>query len=118
MMGIDEAGRGPVLGTALLDCGRAALSPIALAGPMVYGVAYCPVAGAKRLEEFGFDGERRAQSAGGLRATHGHACADSKKLSEEDRERLFKNMSSAGDFMGWAVHVLSPIDLSRHMLSR
>jgi ribonuclease H2 subunit A len=38
MMGVDEAGRGPAL------------------GPMVYGVAYCPVAYKEPLEELGFAG--------------------------------------------------------------
>lgn len=38
ILGVDEAGRGPVL------------------GPLVYGVAYCPVAYQETLEELGFAG--------------------------------------------------------------
>ena len=39
ILGVDEAGRGPVL------------------GPLVYGVAFCPVAYKEQLEEMGFAGE-------------------------------------------------------------
>ena len=38
VLGVDEAGRGPVL------------------GPLVYGVAYCPAAYEERLNEMGFAG--------------------------------------------------------------
>ena len=38
ILGVDEAGRGPVL------------------GPLVYGVAYCPVAYREQLNELGFAG--------------------------------------------------------------
>ena len=36
--GVDEAGRGPVL------------------GPLVYGIAYCPAAYQEKMEELGFAG--------------------------------------------------------------
>ena len=38
-LGVDEAGRGPVL------------------GPLVYGVSYCPIAYKEQLEGLGFTGE-------------------------------------------------------------
>ena len=38
ILGVDEAGRGPVL------------------GPLVYGVAYCPASYQKEMEELGFAG--------------------------------------------------------------
>ncbi len=39
ILGVDEAGRGPVL------------------GPLVYGIAYCPASYQEDLEELGFAGE-------------------------------------------------------------
>lgn len=39
ILGVDEAGRGPVL------------------GPLVYGVAYCPASWQEDLEQLGFAGE-------------------------------------------------------------
>jgi ribonuclease H2 subunit A len=39
ILGVDEAGRGPVL------------------GPLVYGVAYCPASYQEQLEELGFAGK-------------------------------------------------------------
>jgi len=38
ILGVDEAGRGPVL------------------GPLVYGVAYCPVSYREDMEKLGFNG--------------------------------------------------------------
>lgn len=39
ILGVDEAGRGPVL------------------GPLVYGIAYCPVSYQAEMEKLGFAGE-------------------------------------------------------------
>ncbi|XP_074786200.1 ribonuclease H2 subunit A isoform X3 [Athene noctua] len=79
-LGVDEAGRGPVL------------------GPMVYGICYCPVEKLEELEALGV--------------------ADSKTLSEAERERRFGLLEAAGDFLGWALHVLPPDHISACMQQR
>ncbi|XP_073443522.1 ribonuclease H2 subunit A isoform X2 [Dendrobates tinctorius] len=79
-LGIDEAGRGPVL------------------GPMVYGICYCPVSRKKDLEDL--------------------KVADSKTLSEAERERLFEKLDGALDFIGWTLHILSPNVISTSMQQR
>ncbi|XP_036334061.1 ribonuclease H2 subunit A isoform X1 [Rhagoletis pomonella] len=83
MLGVDEAGRGPVL------------------GPMVYGIAYCPISSKKVLEDLG--------------------CADSKQLTEEKREVIFNEMNTAETpraCVGWAVEIISPNIISTSMLRR
>jgi len=80
VLGIDEAGRGPVL------------------GPMVYGIAYCPVDRNTDLKELGVD--------------------DSKKLTEEQREDLLQKVLDNSSYMGWAVHLLSPTYISTSMYRR
>ena len=67
-------------------------------GPMTYGICYGPISGEKRLKGMGF--------------------MDSKQLSEDVREKLFKKIKEAEDFIGWSVAVLSPQDISGHMLGR
>ncbi|XP_060620925.2 ribonuclease H2 subunit A [Anolis sagrei] len=79
-LGIDEAGRGPVL------------------GPMVYGICYCPVARQGDLEAI--------------------KVADSKTLTEAQREQLFEKLDAAKDFVGWALHILSPNFISTSMQRR
>ncbi|XP_066473447.1 ribonuclease H2 subunit A [Tiliqua scincoides] len=79
-LGIDEAGRGPVL------------------GPMVYGICYCPVAQQGDLEAL--------------------KVADSKTLTEPQREQLFEQLDAANDFIGWALHILSPNFISTSMQRR
>ncbi|XP_075268661.1 LOW QUALITY PROTEIN: ribonuclease H2 subunit A [Opisthocomus hoazin] len=79
-LGVDEAGRGPVL------------------GPMVYGICYCPVERLQELEALGV--------------------ADSKTLSEAERERRFALLEAASDFVGWALHVLPPDLISACMQQR
>ncbi|XP_074990192.1 ribonuclease H2 subunit A isoform X1 [Calonectris borealis] len=79
-LGVDEAGRGPVL------------------GPMVYGICYCPVEKLEELEALGV--------------------ADSKTLSEAERERRFGLLEAASDVLGWALHVLPPDHISACMQQR
>uniref|UniRef100_A0A9L0SNW5 Ribonuclease n=1 Tax=Equus caballus TaxID=9796 RepID=A0A9L0SNW5_HORSE len=43
---------------------------------------------------------------------------DSKTLSESERDRLFARMKEDGDFVGWALDVLSPNLISTSMLGR
>ncbi|KAH0517029.1 Ribonuclease H2 subunit A [Microtus ochrogaster] len=80
VLGVDEAGRGPVL------------------GPMVYAICYCPLSRLTDLE--------------GLKV------ADPKTLTENERERLFAKMEEDGDFVGWALDILSPNLISTSMLGR
>lgn len=80
ILGIDEAGRGPVL------------------GPMVYGICYCPKSMAEKLANLGF--------------------ADSKTLTEADREKLLSVIEENVDFIGWAVKVIAPNHISNDMLRR
>ncbi|XP_030052810.1 ribonuclease H2 subunit A [Microcaecilia unicolor] len=79
-LGIDEAGRGPVL------------------GPMVYGICFCPLSNKQDLEEL--------------------KVADSKTLSEAERERLFEKLDSLKEYLGWALQILSPNVISTSMQQR
>ncbi|RVE52397.1 hypothetical protein evm_003035 [Chilo suppressalis] len=83
MLGVDEAGRGPVL------------------GPMVYGIAYCPVNKNSILESLG--------------------CADSKALTEEKRDEILLKMFTNDDAVsnvGWATEIISPSYISNSMYKR
>ncbi|KAM9314002.1 ribonuclease H2 subunit A isoform 2-T3 [Pholidichthys leucotaenia] len=79
-LGIDEAGRGPVL------------------GPMVYGICFCPVSKKEDLKEL--------------------KVADSKTLTEAERENLFEKLDEAKSYVGWALEILSPNTISGSMLQR
>lgn len=79
-VGIDEAGRGPVL------------------GPMVYGIAYCPVSRIPDIEALGV--------------------GDSKQLKESDRDEILGKMHENSDYVGYCVTVLSANYLSTSMLGR
>ncbi|EAU85381.1 ribonuclease H2 subunit A [Coprinopsis cinerea okayama7 len=80
ILGVDEAGRGPVL------------------GPLVYGVAYCPVAYKETLEELGF--------------------ADSKTLTADTRSSLISTLCSDPSNLGWSVRVIAPQAISSGMLKK
>ncbi|KAI0078839.1 ribonuclease H2 subunit A [Panus rudis PR-1116 ss-1] len=80
ILGVDEAGRGPVL------------------GPMVYGIAYCPVAYKDHLDNLGF--------------------ADSKTLTASTRSQLLNTLCSDPANLGWSVNVLCPQAISSGMLRK
>ncbi|XP_010611670.1 ribonuclease H2 subunit A isoform X2 [Fukomys damarensis] len=65
---------------------------------MVYAICYCPQSRLADLEAL--------------------KVADSKTLSESERERLFAKMEEDRDFVGWALDVLSPNLISTSMLGR
>lgn len=83
VLGVDEAGRGPVL------------------GPMVYGVAYCPVT---------YTDEQISS----------HGFMDSKVLDHRTRTDLLSRMCNHEDELyksiGWTVRVMSARDISAGML--
>lgn len=83
ILGVDEAGRGPVL------------------GPMVYGIAFCPISKQSLLKDLG--------------------CADSKELKESQRDEIFINANQkeySTESVGWAVDIISPNDISSSMFRR
>lgn len=80
LSGVDEAGRGPVL------------------GPMVYGIAFCPKSKQSLLKDLG--------------------CADSKALTEDQRDEIFINANKHTESVGWAVDLISPCEISTSMFRR
>lgn len=79
MMGIDEAGRGPVL------------------GPMVYAAAFYPVEEEEIMKEKNF--------------------ADSKTLSENERETIFESIEKDCK-IGWVARIISPNTISTSFYRR
>lgn len=65
---------------------------------MVYGITYCPETRSEELKTIG--------------------CADSKTLTEDQREKLFGKLDSLGDFVGWAVEVIAPNSICNSMYRR
>jgi ribonuclease H2 subunit A len=64
---------------------------------MVYAVLFCPISKEKELKSLDVD--------------------DSKVLKAEEREAIFERVSNV-DYVGWGLHVLSPVTISNAMLSR
>lgn len=68
---------------------------------MVYGIAFMPKSKEEALKTLG--------------------CADSKQLTEKERDEIFVNLNTADyskDCLGWAVEVISPNTISTSMFRR
>ena len=93
ILGVDEAGRGPVL------------------GPLVYGVSYCPVAYKEQLEELGFAGTFVWAKITGsiLCLTCDCECVDSKTLTAGSRSSLLDTLCSDPANLGWSVRVIRSV---------
>lgn len=113
MLGIDEAGRGPVL------------------GPMVYGIAFFAVSKSDQMKSMEFagnnnTGKRQANFSFSSLSLHIHDShflsfvslqIDSKVLTETKREKIFESIQSHRD-VGWSVKILSPNTISNTSLRR
>ncbi|GIL76078.1 hypothetical protein Vretimale_5702 [Volvox reticuliferus] len=77
ILGVDEAGRGPVL------------------GPMIYASAFCPQS--SDISDRGY--------------------ADSKTLTHEAREKLFRAINTDMG-VGWVAHIMSAQHISHYMLGK
>lgn len=65
---------------------------------MVYGISYAPLTNKQLLVDLG--------------------CADSKSLTEDQRDSIFDGICSNHDNMGWAVEVISPNVIANSMYRR
>ena len=94
VLGVDEAGRGPVLGLSS--------ESVANSGPMVYAVAYCPLSYKDTLKTLSF--------------------ADSKVLTPQVRSELLESLCSPSsdhlfNSVGWSTRIMTASDISADMLS-
>lgn len=84
-----------------MSIGDCLISGFIFPGPMVYGVAYCPLSQKEVLQSLG--------------------CADSKALTEEKRDDILLQMLTdevARSTVGWISEVISPNYISNSMFRR
>lgn len=65
---------------------------------MVYAGLFCPIDKEQKLKEM--------------------ECADSKQLTEKEREKIFKKINEQNKFCGYAVKLLSSHNISTRMLRK
>ncbi|KAL3320243.1 Ribonuclease H2 subunit A [Cichlidogyrus casuarinus] len=91
MLGIDEAGRGPVLGLRLFM-----VKFDVNIGPMVYACAVAALDSLDKLKKFGL--------------------ADSKTLTEEQREKILGKLLGVPEDCAYVIHSISPVYITEKML--
>ncbi|MCJ1438297.1 hypothetical protein MMC27_007685 [Xylographa pallens] len=102
VLGVDEAGRGPVLGWNTTVSRGLEKTWLIILGPMVYGLLYLPLASHRSL------------------LAEAHHFDDSKVLTPAVRSSLMQTLCTPGTELyhncGWATRVMSARDISAGML--